>query len=188
MNLVDFSQHVRECAVRIAESGPAALAGLFDLTSQRLVRFATTLTRNQHDAEDAVQAVLTRVALKPELLHLVDRPWPYLLQMVRNESLMILRKKRRFTQLPGISDFLISRVVDTIECEERHRAVWHALHELPSEQSEVVVLKIWENLTFVQIAEVLEITPSTAASRYRYAMQKLQGLLMWLEREGVVCA
>jgi RNA polymerase sigma-70 factor (ECF subfamily) len=37
----------------------------------------------------------------------------------------------------------------------------------------VVVLKIWEAMTFAQIADVLEISADTAASRYRYAMQKL---------------
>jgi RNA polymerase sigma-70 factor (ECF subfamily) len=36
-----------------------------------------------------------------------------------------------------------------------------------------VVLKIWEDMTFSQIAEILEISPSTAASRYRYALEKL---------------
>jgi RNA polymerase sigma-70 factor, ECF subfamily len=44
---------------------------------------------------------------------------------------------------------------------------------LPTDQSEVVVLKLWESLTFAQIAEMLQISPSTAASRYRYAMEKL---------------
>jgi RNA polymerase sigma-70 factor, ECF subfamily len=37
----------------IVESGAAGLSGLYDLTAQRLVRFAVTITRNQHDAEDA---------------------------------------------------------------------------------------------------------------------------------------
>ena len=51
-----FTDRVRLYAQRIGESSAAALAGLYDLTSQRLVRYATTITRNQHDAEDAVQA------------------------------------------------------------------------------------------------------------------------------------
>ena len=35
------------------------------------------------------------------------------------------------------------------------------------------MLKIWEGLTFAEIAEVLDESPNTAASRYRYALQKL---------------
>jgi len=38
----------------------------------------------------------------------------------------------------------------------------------------VVHLKLWENLTFEAIAETLEIPPNTAASRYRYGLDKLR--------------
>lgn len=168
-----LSDQVRLCATRIAESGTPALAGLYDLTAQRLVRFAATVTRNQHDAEDAVQAALVRVAGDFDLLRAATAPWPYLLRMVRNESLVILRRKRRWQLLENISDLLTRRSVDHVEQEDMHRAVWLALRLLPTEQSEVVVLKIWEDLTFAEIAEVLGIPAATAASRYRYALAKL---------------
>jgi len=49
-----------------------------------------------------------------------------------------------------------------------------ALAELPAEQRAVVHLKLWEGLTFEQIAEALGIPPNTAASRYRYGLDKLR--------------
>ena len=49
-----------------------------------------------------------------------------------------------------------------------------ALGELVSEQRTVVHLKLWERLTFEQIAELLGIPPNTAASRYRYGLDKLR--------------
>ena len=168
-----FSDRVRESAQCIAESGAAALSGLYDLTSMRLVRFSVTITRNQHDAEDAVQAALVRVVGNASLLSRADSPWPYLLRMVRNESLVILRRKRRGAIVSNLTDLLTHRSVDEVEQEESFRAVWLALRSLPMQQSEVVVLKIWEEFTFAQIAEVLSIPTATAASRYRYAMQKL---------------
>ena len=48
------------------------------------------------------------------------------------------------------------------------------MKELPPDQRAVVHLKLWERLTFEQIAETLEISPNTAASRYRYAIDKLR--------------
>lgn len=178
-----FSERVRECAERVAESSAAALSGLYDLTAQRLIRFAVTITRNQHDAEDALQAALVRVAGEPRLLFRAQRPWPYLLRMVRNEALVILRRKKRCFTTSHLSDLLTRRLVDEIELEETHRAVWSALRTLPTEQSEVVVLKIWEDLTFAQIGEVLEVSLSTVASRYRYAMEKLAVQLQSNETE-----
>lgn len=160
-------------AIRIAESGPAALSGLFDLTSQRLLRYAVTITRNQHDAEDVIQAVLVQVAGQPKLLAKSDQPWHYLLRMVRNRALLVIRSRKRVSMLTSICDLLTRRSVDELELEETYREVWSALRKLPADQSEVVVLKIWEELTFAQIALLLDISPATAASRYRYAMEKL---------------
>ncbi len=169
----EFPDRVRLLAGRIAESSASALSGLYDLTAQRLVRYATTITRNQHDAEDAVQAALVKVAGEPQLLSRSNHPWPYLLRIVRNESLVILRRKKRWSLVSNLTDLLTHRLVDDLDKEDTHREVWAALRTLPTEQSEVVVLKIWEEMTFAQIAEILEISSSTAASRYRYAIEKL---------------
>jgi len=38
----------------------------------------------------------------------------------------------------------------------------------------VVHLKLWEGLTFAEIAATLDIPPNTAASRYRYGLDKLR--------------
>ena len=52
-----------------------------------------------------------------------------------------------------------------------------ALAKLPPEQAEVVVLKIYQDMTFGEIGAVLEVSPDTAASRYRYALEKLRRIL-----------
>jgi RNA polymerase sigma-70 factor (ECF subfamily) len=52
-----------------------------------------------------------------------------------------------------------------------------ALAELPEDQRAVVHLKLWEEMTFEQIAMTLDIPPNTAASRYRYGIDKLRDRL-----------
>ena len=49
-----------------------------------------------------------------------------------------------------------------------------ALRALPDDQRAVVTLKIWGELTFAEIAETLEIPANTAASRYRYGLERLR--------------
>jgi len=173
MDQYAFTERVRECVDRLAATGVDALGALFDLTSHRLVRFALALTRNQHDAEDAVQTSLVRVASQPQLLSPATSPWAYLLRMVRNEALLIARRKKRWTMAANLTDLITVCRVDEIEREETYRAVWSALRTLPPEQAEVVVLKIWEEMTFAQIAAILEESHNTVASRYQYAMTKL---------------
>jgi len=178
-----FAERVRECTNRLIAVGVDALGGLFDLTSNRLIRFATALTRHQHDAEDAVQTTLVRLAGEPQLLAKVQCPWAYLLRMVRNEALAIARRKHRCSTSANLADLVTLCRVDEAEREESHRAVWAALRTLPPQQAEVVVLKIWEELTFAQIGEILEISSNTAASRYQYAMTKLAARLANTQRE-----
>ncbi|EMI54723.1 RNA polymerase, sigma-24 subunit, ECF subfamily [Rhodopirellula sallentina SM41] len=164
---------MRTSARQLAELGEDSISGLIDLTSLRLVRFATTLTRNQHDAEDAVQATLVKIAAQPKRLHQCTDPWAYLLRMVRNESMLIMRRRPRWNLIGDVCDLLTRCRVDELEREESYREIWRAMRKLPTQQSEVVVLKIWEEMTFAEIAGVLDISPSTAASRYRYAIAKL---------------
>jgi RNA polymerase sigma-70 factor (ECF subfamily) len=173
MDQCTFTDRVRDCVDRLAAAGVDALGALFDLTSHRLVRFALTLTRNQHDAEDAVQTALMRVGSRPQLLSPATCPWAYLLRMVRNEALLIARRQKRWTKAVNLNDLITSQRVDEVEREETYRAVWSALRTLPPEQAEVVALKLWEEMTFAQIGTVLEESPNTIASRYQYAMAKL---------------
>src|SRR5439155_24034011 len=58
--------------------------------------------------------------------------------------------------------------------DESQRALVAALDLLPAEQREVLVMKIWNDLTFAEIASALEISQNTAASRYRYALANLK--------------
>jgi len=58
--------------------------------------------------------------------------------------------------------------------DESQRALVAALDLLPRKQREVLVMKIWNELTFAEIASALEISQNTAASRYRYALAALK--------------
>jgi len=48
------------------------------------------------------------------------------------------------------------------------------LTRIPEDQRQVLVLHVWGGLSFEEIASVLAVSPNTAASRYRYALQKLR--------------
>jgi RNA polymerase sigma-70 factor (ECF subfamily) len=54
------------------------------------------------------------------------------------------------------------------------RQLRNALLALSEEQREVVVMHIWGELTFAQIAEILDASANTVASRYRYALASLR--------------
>ena len=60
---------------------------------------------------------------------------------------------------------------------EAERQAMNALAALPREQREVIVLKIWNGMTFEAIARLFEVSPNTVAGRYRYGLRKLRAFL-----------
>ena len=175
-NITDFGKRVRRCAIDLRQHGVSALGALYDLTADRLVRYTYVITRNREDAEDALQAAMVRIALKPEALARAEFPWPYFVRVARNEALKIVQKRKKSRSLAAIGDPGDVQK-DIAELEDSSEFIRRAIGRLPRQQAEVVVLKVWEGLTFAQIAETLDESPNTVASRYRYALQKLNEAL-----------
>ncbi len=53
----------------------------------------------------------------------------------------------------------------------------NAVKALPADLRDVVMLKVWGELTFRQVADALSLPPGTVASRYRQAVEHLRTLL-----------
>jgi RNA polymerase sigma-70 factor (ECF subfamily) len=95
---------------------------------------------------------------------------------VRSIALDFLRRdsRRARRESTAMSD-VDQSVAPAFEIEDdAQRALVAALDHLPAEQREVLVMKIWNDLTFAEIASALEISQNTAASRYRYALTALK--------------
>ncbi len=63
---------------------------------------------------------------------------------------------------------------DRLAKAETDKAIEEALLRLSDEQREVVVMRIWGELTFPQIGEVLSVSSSTADTRYRSGLKRLR--------------
>jgi len=151
------------------------LSEAYDRFGSMLHRYLAGLLSSRDAAEDAMQEVflrLLRVARRdPKALE--NRF--YLLRVARNEAFRALSRKRRLTD--GSSDGLLS-IRDPRQGSDVERlAIEEALDRLPDEQREAVQLKIYMSMTFAEIAEATKVSQDTAASRYRYAIQKLRELL-----------
>lgn len=147
-----------------------------DAYGGKLVLFARQWASSAADAEDIVQEAFVRF-WRSNYRNDADAH-VQLFAMVRRTGLDSTRRRLRREQRERVAmenDAEWFSPAD--EGRERRREIEDALSQLPSEQREVVVLKIWGELTFDQIARSLQISPNTAASRYRYGLQALRKTL-----------
>ena len=120
-------------------------------------------------AADVVQIVFTALLRRPSAPEFDER---YLRRAVRNECFTALRHRRR--DVLAAAAPILEAVEGRTDRHDERLAVEQALRELPPEQREVVHLKVFEGMTFQEIASLTDASINPVASRYRYALDKLR--------------
>lgn len=157
---------------RPAASGDP-LAAAYDRHGAALYRYALILCARHTLAEDALQQAFAKLAALGPRIADVQSLEHYLRVAVRNECYRLLQAPR-LAAVDADAPALLEPVDAGLQRDEQRRAIEAALAALPAEQREIVHLKVYDDQTFEQIAAVLGISPNTAASRYRYALEKLR--------------
>jgi RNA polymerase sigma-70 factor (ECF subfamily) len=165
---------------------PDQLARLYDDHAQPLFAFLLNFTRNEDDTREVLQEIFVKLARQPELHRAARDERAFLIRLAHNTAIDLMRRRgsraRRDEEFGAESGETFAPAGDPDEAAFR-AGLSAALDELPPDQRAVVHLKLWEGLTFEAIAEALEIPPNTAASRYRYGLDKLRERLRPLYEE-----
>lgn len=156
---------------------------LYEAKAAELILYGRALGLTHGEAEDVMQETFLALMRMPQR---PLEPDHYCVRSFRNRALnhrrtlwrrltRELESLRWFEKSPGES--------------EAERAAMDSLAQLPVEQREAIVLKIWHRFTFEEIGGLLGISPNTAAGRYRYGLQKikhqLEGSVYGRERDEI---
>jgi RNA polymerase sigma-70 factor (ECF subfamily) len=143
----------------------------YEAKAAALILYGRALGLSHGEAEDVLQETFMALMQRSEPPH---EPEHYCLRSFRNRALNYKRSLwRRLTR-----ELESQRWFEKTDGEDpAERAAMQQLAELPPEQREVIVLKIWNDCTFEEIGALLEISPNTAAGRYRYGLQKMKSRL-----------
>lgn len=159
---------------------PTELQQHYDEHASALFAFLLNLTRDEEDTRDLLQEVFIKLARQPGLLDSARDERAFLLRLAHNAAIDLLRRRgtreRQHEQFGAGQFNAFAPASDPDESAFRAELA-DALGELPADQRAVVHLKLWAGLTFEEIAETLEIPMNTAASRYRYGLDKLRARL-----------
>ena len=159
-----------------------AFAAAYDEYGGRLFAAACGMLGSREEAEDAVQDVFVGLVQARESLRRVRNLKAYLFASIRYAA---VRRTRRRKTVELDADRAASPAVGVGPDPDVGCRLEQALRRLPPEQRETIVLHIDGGLTFAEIADCLGVGLNTAASRYRYAMEKLREALKEPDRGPV---
>jgi RNA polymerase sigma-70 factor (ECF subfamily) len=141
---------------------------LYEAKAAELILYGRALGLSHAEAEDVLQETFLALMQKPQP---PLQPEHYCVRSFRNRALNHRRSLwRRLTRELEARAWFEKAMIET----PAEHAAMRSLAELPMEQREIIVLKLWHGYTFEEIGDLLEISPNTAAGRYRYGLQKIK--------------
>lgn len=159
----------RELLTRVARQDRDAFHRFYDAYADRVLRYALTLLRNRHLAEEVVQETMLAVWSGAAGFTGRSRVSTWVFGIARNQAFNLLRREKRGGRRPA-EDFILPDPSDGIHQERR---VLEALETLPEAQREVVFFTFYEGLSYAQIAGILGVPEGTVKSRMHHAKKRL---------------
>mgnify|MGYP006291454957 CR=1 FL=1 len=154
------------------------LRAAWDAHSRRLLLYLRAMAVSDDAAEEALQAAFAGLAGQLARGRVVRHDAAYLYRAARN-ALFARSRDDRHAPLDAagqddVAGWFESQGTGDAPGGLDPSAAAEALRELPDEQREAVVLKIWSGMTFKDIGRLTGVSPHTAAGRYRYGIAKLR--------------
>ncbi len=140
--------------------------------AQALFAFGFSLTGGEDRAADLVQdalAAVIRSGVRP------DHPKPYLMRVMRRRAAELARRARR--EPSRVSAELDAVSGDPAAEHPLAGQLWAAVSQLPELSRQIVLLRTKAEMSFPEIADVLELPVGTVTSRYCRALKRLRECL-----------
>jgi RNA polymerase sigma-70 factor, ECF subfamily len=166
-------------ANRLARGEDAAFAELYDACGDGLYRYATARLRSTDAAADVIQSAFLRAVKSRRRFRKVESPTAYLFQIVRNETIRASARLKRGECQARPDSFEVNAIENAFTVQnsttvEDAEALAAAVAQLDALDQEIIGLKLQANLTFAEIAAVLDRPQGTIATRYRRALETLR--------------
>jgi RNA polymerase sigma-70 factor (ECF subfamily) len=158
-----------------------ALRRIYEKYKDELVTLAAALLNDKGSAEDVVHDVFVRFINRAEKFRVTSSIKGYLVMCVANNARdrNKAKQRERGAGLDAAEGRLrrFERPEDSAMFGEELRQVAWSLWQLPYEQREVIMLRLYSGMKFKAIAEAQGESINTVQGRYRYGLDKLRSLL-----------
>lgn len=167
---------------RAMDGDKAALEKLFNIKGRGIFYLCIQHMGNAHDAEDAAQEVFIKIQKNISQLQ-APQAFTIWLQKLIFTTCSNLRRKGMKKEYEASLDEFSNLLLDDefnyipqnyIEQDEKRAKVMEIVNQLPKNQRACIVLFYFENLTYNDISEVLNIPPATVSTNLQRAKKKIK--------------
>ena len=178
-----FKKHKNEAALVCAarKGDKDAIKSLLMKNWPWLKGLVASIVGNQSDTDDVLQNVCVTVIEKVHTLREPERFRPWLAILTRRQALKYRMTKNRNLNLllsdevaRGCQDENAQKSFDKIEQQEQYQRVLAETNLLPEKYRQVLLLKYSEDLTYAQMAEILDVPLTTIQIRLVRARKMIQ--------------
>ena len=179
--------------LKLAQDGDYdAFEALYTALEPGLARFVRRLIGDGYESEDVVQDTLTSLYVNLVKIDPPEKLRPYVFRIARNRCYDILRKQGRYEEvsIDADEDDSFNVRVSFQLADERvpmpeevshwlllHLEVSDAIERLPELQRQALILYAEEELSYAEIADVMNVSIGTIKSRIFHAKQTLRRML-----------
>lgn len=160
-----------------ASGGCLSFTSLVEQHGADLYRFAWSLTRSPHDADDVYQETMLKAFKAWRKLPCDANHRAWLFRIASNTWISDRRKQQRVHQFGDDQPDLPSPEPDTarrIAATETLEHVTDAIGQLPPKQRTALVLRKYHDMTYDEIGEVIDASPEAARANVYEALRKLR--------------
>ncbi len=155
------------------------LEQLIDKHQSSLLKYASFMLGSLPDAEDVVQETFVKFYRQSDSLLPESKAKAYLFRMVNNACIDQIRTNKlkmtvSLNSIHNLPDQQVNGYKKKQAFENEFRRITKLLDKIPSEQSEVIRMRTIGDLSFIEIAQSLQIPVSTVKSRFKYGINKLK--------------
>lgn len=168
----------------ISQNNEVAIATFLDRYKDKFYTAIYFIVKDRDQAEDIFQDACIKIIniIRNGKYNEAGKFMPWAMRIIRNMAMDFLRLEKRFPKitLPDGKD-----IFTVLDFEEKPQKAMYDIEEsgikaraliqnLSLEQRETLILRIWGNLSFNEIAELTNVSLNTALGRMRYALLKLR--------------
>ncbi len=154
---------------------------------QRLYRFIYSKVQDKDVTEDVFQDTFIKVirTLKKGNYNEEGKFLPWVMRIAHNLVIDYFRKSKRMPSFKNSDDFDIFSILGdgSLNVEKKmiqeqiYSDVRELVYELPEEQKEVLIMRMYRDMSFKEISENTGVSINTALGRMRYALINLRKLI-----------